>query len=74
MPKAKKITSQRWRLNKQDVAKWAKNAFIFSIPALLVLLASFQEIVPRDASWGVLALYIINVLTDLLRKFANETK
>ena len=74
MPRKKYIVSPQWNIKKEDLKKWAKNAFIFSIPAIVVLIASFKEVVPQDASYGVVVLYLINVAVDFLRKFAEENK
>ena len=63
--------SPRFTLNKDDLKKWAKNALIFLAPALLVLLASVSASLPKDVQWGVVALYVVNILTDLLRKFID---
>ena len=63
------VQSSRFTLNKQDVSAWTKNALIFLAPALIVLIGSFQNLIPADASWGVVVLYALNVLVDILRKF-----
>lgn len=68
------VKSPAYSLRKEDVQKWLWNAFIFAIPALLVLLASLKDVIPVDASWGVVALYLVNVLTDLLKKWMNENR
>ncbi|OGY24248.1 MAG: hypothetical protein A2Y57_04145 [Candidatus Woykebacteria bacterium RBG_13_40_7b] len=65
------MPSLRFTLNKEDLAHWAKNALIFAGPALVVLVASIRDVVPKDASWAVVALYILNVATDLLRKWST---
>lgn len=74
MSKKKKVISRKWRLKKEDLLKSGRNALVFAAPALIVLLASFKGIVPQDANWAVLALYALNILTDLLKKLANENK
>lgn len=68
------VISKAYQLKREDVKKWAYNAFIFAIPALLVLIASFKDIIPVDASWGVLALYALNLIADILRKYVGENK
>ena len=65
--------SQRFSLNKTDLVSWGKNALIFLAPALLVLLASIQGVVPHDSTKGVVILYLVNVLADLLRKFVSQS-
>jgi len=61
--------SKQFSLNGVDFQRIFKNAVIFLAPALIVLIASFQDIVPKDASWAVVALFVLNVVTDLIRKF-----
>lgn len=67
------VKSPAKSLRREDYVKWGRNALIFAGPALLVLLASFQDLIPDGASWGVVALYLINTLTDLFRKWLNES-
>lgn len=68
------VKSKANSLRREDINKWFKNALVFAIPALLVLVASFRDIIPIDASWGVVALYLLNVGTDLLKKWKDENK
>ena len=56
-------------LNRQDVEKWAKNALIFAAPALLVLIASTIDAIPKDWQYGAVALYLLNLAADILRKY-----
>jgi hypothetical protein len=63
--------SKKFSLNGVDLKKVLKNALVFLAPALIVLAASFQNIVPKDASWAVIALFVLNVVTDTLRKFVS---
>ena len=66
------IISPKFSLNKTDIEKVLKNALVFAGPALIVLIGSFVNLVPKDASWSVVALYLINVATDALRKYLNR--
>ncbi len=68
------MTSQRFTLNKQDLQKWGTNALIFAGPALIVLLASIKDIIPKQAEWGVFALFVVDIVTDLIRKFIAGKK
>ena len=61
--------SERFTLNTDDVKKWAKNAVIFSAPALLVFLLSIQEGRSIEESLIVLKLWALNTAIDILRKF-----
>lgn len=58
----------------EDVLKWLKNALIFAGPALIVLIGSATDLVPKEASYGVVLLYALNVATDLFRKWLSENK
>lgn len=68
------INSPARSLRKEDVIKWARNAFIFAGPALLVLLASFGDLIPLEAVWGTVALYLLNTVTDITRKWLNANR
>lgn len=61
--------SKRFTLNRADVEKWGMNMFIFLGPTLVILIGSIVKIVPQDAKYGAVTLYILNVLVDLLKKF-----
>lgn len=65
--------SKRFTLNTTDWKKWIKNALIFAAPALLVLLADVLKALPGwvDGPKLVIAMFVINQLTDLLRKFVS---
>jgi len=66
-----KLQSGKNSLNVADVKNWLRNALIFACPAILVLLASFRNLVPADASWAVVALFVLNLVTDAVRKFVQ---
>jgi hypothetical protein len=63
--------SKQFTLNGADYKRVLKNAVVFLAPAIVVLLASLRNIVPADASWAVVALFVLNVVTDLIRKFVS---
>lgn len=68
------MQSNRFQLNKEDIRKWGKNALIFLAPTILVFIASLSQLVPQEAWYGAILLYLINILTDLFRKFiAGQT-
>ena len=71
---AKAIVSKEKSIRKEDILKWGRNALIFAGPALLVLLASFRELIPLEAAWGALVLYALNLGLDLFRKWLKENK
>lgn len=58
-------------LNKEDVKQWLHNTLVFLAPALAVLIASTVRIIPPDWKYGTITLYVLNVLTDLLRKYTK---
>lgn len=55
-----------------DWKRWAKNAFIFSVPALIVFLLVLQG--GGTLKEAMVAIYgaIINALLDILRKYQAE--
>ena len=61
--------SGQFTLNKSDIESWGKNALIFAGPALVILLGSAAQAIPSDFKYGAIALYLLNIVTDLLRKF-----
>ena len=65
------IQSARFTLNKADWLRWGKNALVFLAPALVVLLGSVKDLIPKDASYGVILLYVVNLVVDLIRKFVK---
>lgn len=67
-------TSNRFELKQEDLKKWGTNALIFLAPALFVLGADAMKAIPAGWQYSVVALYVLNVLLDLLRKFVSEHK
>lgn len=68
--------SQKYALNKEDVKKWLTNTLVFLGPALIAFLGALaiavRDNAPKEGNWAtgaIIALYLINVLTDLLKKF-----
>lgn len=69
------MQSRKFSLNTEDLKRWGHNALVFAGPAILVLLASAMKAVPADWQFAVVVLYVLNVLTDLLKKFlAGQVK
>jgi hypothetical protein len=58
----------------QDWKRWAKNAFIFSAPALLVFLIALQS--GATLQQAGIALYgaAINAVIDFIKKYQAEVK
>lgn len=59
-------------LSKADWKAAAKQALIFLGPALLVLIASTTEVIPADGKYAVIFLFLLNRLTDLLRRYLAD--
>lgn len=73
--------SSAWKLNQQDLSKWGKNMLVFLAPLALIYFASIQarinagevnieifKLTPELT--GALILYVLNALTDLLKKLS----
>jgi len=65
------VISQRFSLNQYDFSKWLYNAIVFLIPVGLVFIGELSKIVPDDWKYGALVLYALNVLTDIVKKWAS---
>jgi len=65
--------SKRFELNQVDYKKVGKNALIFLAPALFVLAADVLKALPdwMNGPYLVLGMWLVNTLTDLLRKFVD---
>lgn len=61
--------SQKYQLIRQDFGKVLANALVFLGPALLVFIPALAQQIPANVGYGALALYVLNLLTDLLRKW-----
>ena len=66
--------SPKYTLKKEDLLKVLRNSLIFLGPALLVLVPAIAKQIPVEAGYGALALYILNTLADLLRKYLSVNK
>jgi len=77
--------SSRFRLNSADVDRWVHNLKIFLIPVstiyLTSLLATFtvptnivelSDFIPSEMVKGGIAVYAINGLLDITRKFVSK--
>jgi hypothetical protein len=68
------VKSLRFQLRKEDIISWAKTALIFLGPALLVFMGSILDILPQDAKWYAIALYLGNESIALFKKWLSENK
>lgn len=62
------------QLIREDWKKAGHNALVFLTPALIALLGSIAMELPKEASWSLVALYLLNGLTDLLKKFRQANR
>ena len=71
-----KKVSPTGTVNSADLKRVASNAIVFAGPALLVLLADLSRAFPDWFSGAtlVVAVYVLNFVTDLLRKFLSSSK
>ena len=61
--------SGRFTLNQTDIETWLKNAAVFSIPILIVVIPSIIGQIPADWKYAAVAIYALNLALDILRKF-----
>lgn len=78
--------SPLWKVNKEDLKRWAQNMMVFTAPLFIVYLlqlnATLQnngflgkfDFIPNLATIGAIQLYLINTFLDLMRKFTDPTK
>lgn len=71
---AKVITSEAYKLIKQDFIKWFNNQKVFIIPALIVFLVAIQQGASlKEASLAVYT-WALGAVLDILRKYVQENK
>ena len=65
------MPSERFTLNSDDLKRSLRNALIFAAPAILLLLGDVVSALPEWLSgpWLIVALWGVNWVTDLIRKF-----
>ncbi len=71
--------SPKWQLNWIDWQKWVSNLAMFLLPVAVIYLGSVSVNLQSGFSWsafglslpvqGAAALYVVNALLDLFRKF-----
>ncbi len=66
------IRSPKFALISYDWKKWLYNAAIFMIPVAIFFLGELIKIVPQDWQYGALALYALNLIIDILRKWVGS--
>lgn len=65
--------SIRFRLNEDDLIKWAKNTALFSTPALIVFLTTLQSGADYRLAFGALSQALIASTIDILKKFLADS-
>ena len=66
------MQSKRFTLNKEDFKKFVKNALIFGAPIIVAVIASLVNVIPQDAKYYALAIYVINLALDLVKKWYSD--
>jgi len=76
--------SPKWTLNTTDAKKWVKNTITFLAPLALMYIASITPLIQDGLALsdfkiqplvaGGMVLYILNVVTDLLKKLQEGPK
>lgn len=66
------MVSKRFQFKNEDLKKVLHNASVFMVPVALVFLAELVKAVPDNWQYGALALYVLNILTDAVRKWASK--
>lgn len=76
--------SPKWTLNTADANKWVKNALTFLAPLALMYIASITPLIQDGLALsdfkitalvaGAMVLYVLNVVTDLLKKLTEGPK
>jgi len=73
--------SKTGALNSQDIKKWFKNILVFLVPVLIIYFGSitvgintsgfsYDLFIPTTLTQGAIVLYVLNALTDLLKKYS----
>ena len=73
------------KVNKADLVRWSQNLILYLIPLALLYVAqlnggiqdgilSGSDFTPTLVTLGGMQLYVLNSLTDLLRKFSDSKK
>lgn len=76
--------STRFSLNAADIQNWINNLLLFLAPVFLIYVlavtalivgangvVSLSDFVPSAITIGAMVLYVLNAITDLLRKYAK---
>ena len=68
----KQTTSPKWKLIPEDYQKWARDIFIFFIPAMIVALTVLQNAGSFREAMIAFWTWVISALINLLQKLASE--
>ncbi len=69
----KKVVSPKYELIKEDWIAAGKRALIFLAPFLIVVIPVVIEKLPADWAYSAIVLFLLNRLTDLLRRYVSST-
>jgi hypothetical protein len=72
MPKV--VESPRWTLKPEDYQKWAKDLFVFMIPAMIAFLTVLQRGGTLEEAFIAVYTWLLMALMNLLQKFASDKK
>ncbi len=64
--------SNKFSLNRADVWHWLKIQALFLLPAFLAFVPVIIGWVPKDVSWGIYVVYILNALVGLAKLWVSE--
>ena len=68
-----KVISPKYALVKEDWIAAGKRGLIFLAPFLIVVIPVIIDKLPTDWIYSAIVLFILNRLTDLLRRYVSET-
>ena len=61
--------SKRFTLNRADLTAWSQQTLIFLAPYLIALIPVIINQVPKEWEYGVITVWVLNRIWDLLRRF-----
>ena len=68
-----KIVSPQFALIKQDWIAAGKRGIVFLAPFLVVIIPVIVEKLPTDWAYSAIVLFLLNRLTDILRRYVVST-
>jgi len=68
------VISKAFEFKNEDFKKSLYNALVFLAPVLVVAIPALAKQIPAEVAYGSVILYVLNFVTDLLKKFIQENK